>query len=579
MNRQSLWYNRLIVPGASVARSGICLLALLSCVACRDTSSSDLIGISSSVQSAEASKDAIEEAFRDIPKMILLERRVAVGEVTRQLNSWSTRQAPEPDWKPSDLIEGIPSPLRKSFWGTQLASMQFGEPHCDYLYQCQRMHAIVEWVLARPYRDPLFAPWLEAKKAELAQEEGTRLEQALKLFDWTIRNIMMEGDAKSIETLPTNPQLPMDDNAAGYTQLPWQTAISARGDAVARARVFLQLAMQADLHPCWVALPGITDDSYRLWAIGIPVGKQLYLLEPRLGIPLPGPDQKGVATLEQAQQDPAILRRAKIAELFDYPVAAPDVARAFLVLDLEPASLSRPMQKMESALTGNLRLRLAADIDRWKQQLQMAAPDRAIRLGSLPWMAQQYAIDLRERLKDVTAFTARYMSRVGLYADDTPVTRARLAHLSGQFDGNLDGDGALGRYMALRIDDETLDRLPFDIELQKSLLIRRLPNEENDAFQRRISLYQGLYRQSKLEGSLFLSMAQFDLGNYETSQSWADRWMLKQEGTERWHPICWYLIARNLEQSGKPQEAVDWYRKSPSAQEAGNRIRARLVNP
>jgi hypothetical protein len=186
----------------------ILLCALIGCAGCRDTASSDLIGISSSVQSVEASKDAIEEAFRDIPKMILLERRVAVGEVTRQLNSWSTRQPPEPDWKPSELIEGIPSPLRKSFWGMQLASMQFGEPHCDYLYQCQRMHSIVEWVLARPYRDPLFAPWLEKKKAELGQEEGTRLEQALKLFDWTIRNIMMEGDAKAIETLPTNPQLP-----------------------------------------------------------------------------------------------------------------------------------------------------------------------------------------------------------------------------------------------------------------------------------------------------------------------------------------------------------------------------------
>lgn len=456
MNRLSPQCPLLFAPGSSLALIGIHLLALISCFGCRDTASSDLIGISSSVQSAEASKDAIEEAFRDIPKMILLERRVAVGEVTRQLNSWSTRQPPEPEWMPTDLIEGIPSPLRKSFWGMQLASMQFGEPHCDYLYQCQKMHSIVEWVLARPYRDPLFASWLETKKAELGQEEGTRLEQALKLFDWTIRNIMMEGDVKAIETLPTNPQLPMDDNAAGYTQLPWQTAISARGDAVARARVFLQLAMQADLHPCWVALPGITDDSYRLWAIGIPVGKELYLLEPRLGIPLPGTDQKGVATLEQAQQDPAILRRAKIADLFDYPVSAPDVARAFLVLDLEPASLSRLMQRMESALTGNLRLRLAADLDAWKQQLQMAAPDRTIRLGSLPWMAQQYAIDLRERLKDVTAFTARYMARVGLYADDTPVTRARLAHLSGQFDGNLDGDGALGRYMALRIDRKSV---------------------------------------------------------------------------------------------------------------------------
>ncbi|MFO0923287.1 MAG: tetratricopeptide repeat protein [Pirellulales bacterium] len=59
--------------------------------------------------------------------------------------------------------------------------------------------------------------------------------------------------------------------------------------------------------------------------------------------------------------------------------------------------------------------------------------------------------------------------------------------------------------------------------------------------------------------------------------SWADRWLLKVSGTEPWHACCWYQIARSLEQLGRTEEAIEMYKRSPSSQEAGNRIRARLL--
>ncbi len=52
-----------------------------------------------------------------------------------------------------------------------------------------------------------------------------------------------------------------------------------------------------------------------------------------MGIPIPGPGQTGIATLKEAKSDPTILRRLKVTDVFDYPVAQPDLEKSFVVLD------------------------------------------------------------------------------------------------------------------------------------------------------------------------------------------------------------------------------------------------------
>ena len=439
------------------------------------------------------------------------------------------------------------------------------------------MRNISSWVLQNPYRDSLFASWLEERKKGLDDKEAAKFENALKLFDWVVRNVTLEGKAKDIEKLPVSPYLPLSDSAPGYTLSPWQTVLRGRGDALARARVFSQLAFQANIPVAWIALPGNSDETPRLWALGIPVGKDIYVLEPRWGLPLPGPNQKGIATLQEAKDDATILRRATLVDQFTYPIAATDLAKTTLLLDVEPMAMGMSMQRLEKTLTGDLRVKLYADTQQWASLFTSVDPQLPIRLWSLPWLAQEYARELRVRLRNMDQFTASYLNEMAAYMDDTLLSRARQTHMKGSFKQTMDEEGALGQYLALRIPDATLEQLAYDPDLQKQMMLRRMSGEETPQFQTRIRYYQGTFRRAKLEGCLFLAMAHFDLGNYESARSWADRWTLQIAGTEPFHSSCWYLIGRSLEHLEGKEEAIEFYKKSPSPQEAGNRIRARLL--
>jgi hypothetical protein len=90
------------------------------------------------------------------------------------------------------------------------------------------------------------------------------------------------------------------------------------GSSLERALVFLALLEQFgkegsadDLQGCLL----FVDD--RLWACGVLVGDrpELHLFDPRLGLPVPGPDGKGVATLGQVRAAPDDL----LAAAFDAP--------------------------------------------------------------------------------------------------------------------------------------------------------------------------------------------------------------------------------------------------------------------
>lgn len=557
----------------------VLLATTLLMLGCTDHSTRSILQIQQQMEEKQDNAAFLEEAFRDLPKMAYLERRLPTAEITKQLNSWASKQSVDPQWAPTPLLTSLPELVSNSDWGRKLNTMQFSEQHAEYLFQSTLMRDVSAWVLQQPYRDGIFLDWLEQKKKSLTADEGMRLEQALKLFDWTIRNIEVTGSPKDIETLPASPFLPLTDDALGYTMLPWQTLMRANGDPIARARVFSLLAFQSGIPVSWLAFPGNSEDKPKLWLLGVPIGKDIYLLEPRFGLPLPGPNQSGVATLKEAESDATVLRRATLVDQFNYPVTASEVPKAIALLDLEPLAMSQCMQVLEKSLTGSMRVKLQADAAKWAQEFQLANPKLTVKLWSMPWIGLEYAKDVRQRLKTIDAFTANYMANMAIYMEDSLVSRARRSHFAGKFDSSVEEEGALGQYMALRIDDETLDQLSYDPDLQKQFLLRRSSAEESpEQFQQRIRFMQNAMRRAKYEGCVYLSMAHYDLGNFDSARSWADRWTLQVPGTEAWHSTCWYLTGRALESLGKADEAIEFYKKSPSPQEAGNRIRARLLN-
>jgi tetratricopeptide (TPR) repeat protein len=529
------------------------------------------------MSSAGSDYNAVQEAMRYVPRMIQRDRRNVVKEIRLQLSAWKNRLGTLPPWHPPEALSTLPPGLQATSPASYLERMEFDEEDCDFLFQSSNMQKASDWIVNSPYRDPLFADWLESRKSGMGPEEYLQLENAMKLFDWVIRNVWADGQAKDIETLPANPSNTAVELGPGYGQLPWKTMMFARGEPIGRARVFSQLAFQQSIPVSWIALPKSGAQELQLWALGVPVGKQIFLFEPRMGIPLPGPNQIGVATLEEARRDPTVLRRARLTDLFGYGVAAADIQKPVLLLDIEPMALSQRMRLLEKDLPAEQRLTLAADADGWLKQFRDLAPEAEVRLWNVPWLAYQYSKELNEKLQMFTPFSMQYIQTNGLFVDDTPVTRARQLHHSGLLADTFDQEGAWNAYMELQVDDATLARLPYDQSVQKQLMVERFPQEELPEFQARVQMFQGLYRRAKLETALFLSMSKFDIGDYAQALDFADKRMLRKSGTDAWHPMCWYLMARSLEQMGEHAQADELYRRSPSAQEAGNRIRARLL--
>jgi len=564
---------------------GLCLLtagvAMLGLSGCSDTSTKRTQKDTAKPTEMSERREAIREAFRYLPQLIRLDRAAALREIRYQLNTWSKSVTESTDWKSAGLLDSVSASLRTIDFSKRMTKLEFGEPECEFLLQSQMMQGVSKWVLERPYSDPTFKPWLEEQKDKLSSEDWNRLETVLKLFDWTICNVAIEGQPKDAERLVTNSELPINDSAPTYRQLPWQTMTFARGDTWQRARVFSQLAFVQGIDTVVLALPSLTgaseNASLRLWCMAVPIGKELYLLEPQWGLPIPSQTSSGIATLREAKENPTVLRRAKLPGRFEYPVEQADLKTLFALIDAEPFTVGRTMHTLENSLTGDSRVRLSIDADAIEENILKTDPTLSVRLWNVPWLAHVYNESMRERLNEKSTFSLNYVESFGLFITDTPISRARNLHFKGEFESSVDAAGALKTYMDVRIDEQTLKDLEYDRDTQMMLGVVKQVSETPESFLFRVQQAQAYYRRSKYDVAIFLAMANHDIGKLDTSNDWLSRRLLSMPGTERWHAHAHFLLGRNYEQQGNFQAAIKEYEYENSPQAAGNRIRIRRL--
>ena len=530
--------------------------------------------------------DSLGKAMKYLPLLMRFDRTTAAKEVLNQLNSWSTPRENSVTWTRPDLIDTVSSSIRDNELFSNLASLKFGEAECEYLLQCQMLRDLGLWICERPYLDLLFQPWVEKQKVTLPANDSAALEKTLKLFDWTMRNVALEGNAKDVEALPLNPSLPLTDVGMGYRSLPWQTLHFGRGDAYQRGRVFTQLLFQQGIPAFMLALPlpetqqpisNVSSPDLHLWTIGVLIGEEIYLFEPRWGLPFPNADEPEVATLRQAKSDASVLRRAKLPGRFDYPIDSSNLKSLVALLDVEPFSIGKGTQAIQQSLTGDNRMQVAANVNEITSLLKASDSALDLRMWELPWLSQIYNQSIRNRINDRSPFSINYQMTYGAYINETLVSEARTAHFKGHFDTTLDADGAAKKYMNLRVDEDTLSKLAYDRDIQRELQMIRGVNETQEEYQYRVTQAQGFYRTAKLDSNAFLGMLQFDLRNLDASINWMDQRLLQIDGTERWRPHARYILGRIYEQKEDFEEAFAWYKKDGSPQEAGNRIRLRLL--
>lgn len=548
---------------------------------CEDQNAKKLQNIQVKLGKNNEQRDAIREAFRYLPQLIRLDRSSAMKNIRTDLNYWSKNVAQSDSWKPSALLESISGELRTIDFSKRMNKLEFGEPECEFLLQSQMMKEVGKWVVERPYRDLLFSSWLDRQKTVLAADDWNQLETTLKLFDWAVCNVGIEGQAKDALRLVKNSEMPFNDSAPTYRQLPWQTMMFGRGDTWERARVFTQLAFSQGIDCVVLALPSLSgakeNASLRLWCIGVPIGSELYLFEPQWGLPIPLQTKEGIATLREVNENPDVLRRAKLPGRFEsYPVVQADLKNLVALIDAEPFALGRTMHTLERSITGENRLRLSMDSDALEQRLNKMDLNLSIRLWNVPWIAHVYNQSVRERLNDQSPFSMAYLEAFGAFINDTSISKSRILHFKGQFKNTVEAMGALRSYMEVRIDEQTLKEMEFDKEIQARFGMVRQSGEPIESFQFRIGEAKKYLRRSKFDIAIFLAMLNFDLGEFGTANDWLQKRLLMTAGTERWHAHAHYLLGRNFEQQGKVPEAIKEYEFENSPQEAGNRIRIRL---
>ncbi len=138
------------------------------------------------------------------------------------------------------------------------------------------------------------------------------------------------------------------------------------GSGLERAYLFLGLLNQLGLDGCLIGPPEAAQRAWSyaaqpnpavaprgpFWAVGVRVGRHVYVYDPWRGEPVPGPASNtgGVATLAQLQADPSFLKAWRDDPLDPWAVPAADVARAVPFLAVPLSGLAPRFQRLESEL-------------------------------------------------------------------------------------------------------------------------------------------------------------------------------------------------------------------------------------
>jgi hypothetical protein len=197
--------------------------------------------------------------------------------------------------------------------------------------------------------------FLLADGAESLDLKGLpRLEQARVAFDWVTRQVSLKSRVR-----PANRNTLVEDDLVP----PEDVLLLGHGSATERALVYLALLRQLGIDGCMIAVPG-KDGRMAPWIPGALVPKEekdfagnpvpagIYLFDTRLGMPLPGPDGKGVARLADVVEKPDQFRR-----LFTGPgaeaVIPPQIAKAEVRLACPLSALSPRMRHLQEKLASS----------------------------------------------------------------------------------------------------------------------------------------------------------------------------------------------------------------------------------
>lgn len=583
----------------------VLLLAALFTVGCGDNSAK-VKAIERQRQAriqADTMVDHLGEVHSLLSRLVELNPQEAQRELVYHLNRWGEGKEFDGD-KATPLLKTISTVLPEEQAREMTEQASFVGSDTDYLRDCYLFRQISEWVDREPGEDPMLTNWLNEIESQLPEEEVVKLRTAVRLFDWTVRNVGYEPLQPEESLLPHPPfpggmsmpefSLGMKFQGPGYRQTDYETVWRGLGDSQQRAGVFTQLCRQASIPAFVLATQSEQDGTLAPWSVGVLIGKEVYLFEPELGCYVPGPGQVGIATLSQARSDASVLRRLNVVSYFDYPVSNSDVQQSIALLNVTPEAVSLRMKQLESGLTGNRRMKTFVDVDALATEIDSVPGIAGVRLWDVPVLAEVYAAELKAAaMRDPLLMfwsTASWAILEGMSDNAKLLALARWRHLHGQFDKDdeEDAEGARVLYLQQRAPEFEIEDLGIDVNLQKAYGVRRELGMDQKQYEMQLRYAQDLMRMGKNAATYWVSLIQYDDERYETAQTWFSKRVLASDLISRreltgdvlspWVAAARYNLARSFERSGKIDEAIQLYKTDGDPQEHGNRLRARLLD-
>lgn len=206
---------------------------------------------------------------------------------------------------------------------------------------------------------------------------GDDLTRVRRLFDWIVRQVELVP-AGSFGGSRMGPAF-----ARPYDVLLRGMATETEGSAWAeRAWLFMALCRQLDIDAGLITFtrgntvealvsedaPSTSRRPQRpkvVWLVTALVDDKAYLFDTRLGLEIPGPGGEGVATLEEAMADPAILERMNLPGLSPYAASRAALlsspTKIGILIDSSRGYYSPKMRLLQRELAGKYRTILFSD--------------------------------------------------------------------------------------------------------------------------------------------------------------------------------------------------------------------------
>ena len=557
----------------------------------------------------------------------------ARDQILYNLGQWARQQKDPVDWIADPLFRRLPQELTAGFTIERLSSMEFEPFDGLMLQEAIWMRDVARSVATRPAADQQITQWLSsaANHGQLSTDDADNLLLVYRLFDWTIRNIQLDPELDDKDILGGKRERELrDQDTPRHIYHAWENLLYGHGDWLERSRVFILLARQLGFQAVMLAVDVDQQNSRpKPWTPAVLLGEDLYLFDPLLGFPLPGPDTAPIGRLADYLDSPQLLEGLS-SQSHRYRVNAADLERLVANIDATPGYLSQRMKLVESRLTGDSKTVLTVTPTTLSRKLRACRGIARVEIWTFPYEGYRFYDMLRQSPNDGLVLRqflqmeqrpflqrrsdqgrkerrkeeAQFALAEWLGGEVDPTTKknrasraeeqrsgdilqGRLLQFRGDFRGDEDRAGATTLLMDCRIPNRALAQ--FDAPLSsmppESPALENLPDDpplREQAYKARMQFARASAIWQKNLATYWLGLMAYEKQSFQVAADYFKKRILDAELDSPWRQSARYNLARCYEQIGIQDQdehtlalAIDLYEEDDkSPQHAGNLLRA-----